>query len=431
MFYELTQLAVRNLARARARLFMTAGGVLVGTAAVVLLLAMTIGLQNAAEAGVGSSATLTEIQVYTAYRPEVSADKLPQLTPQAVQALWRIPGVQVVIPTLNLYGARMTTPEKYENYPAIMGIDPALLPYAGLKMETGEAVISRDQILIGGRVGEGFFNPKSENFEAVKVDLQTVRWQVALNNYAGGVPRRLNLKASGYLARMDNMFDNALLMPLDEAIKYKEWAEGRKIDLKNFRYDQITVRTTGREVTNDVSEAIRKLGYQPAGAGEYLKELNNFFGTMRLLLGGVGAVALIVAAFGVANTMTMAILERTREIGLMKAIGARDRDILTIFLAEAGLVGLAGGVAGLGLALALQNVINGALASATAAGGAGGGGASFLPVDPNMLKGQLIVIPPELMLFGLALATVVGLGAGFYPSLRAARMVPVTALKTE
>jgi putative ABC transport system permease protein len=149
---------------------------------------------------------------------------------------------------------------------------------------------------------------------------------------------------------------------------------------------------------------------------------------MRLMLGGIGGVALLVAAFGVANTMTMAILERTKEIGLMKAIGATDRDILTVFLIEAGLVGLSGGLAGVGTSYLLQNVINQALANAPSGEG---GGMIFLPLDPSQIGGSLVIIPTELALFAIALATLVGVGAGLYPALRAAHLPPVFALKQE
>lgn len=150
------------------------------------------------------------------------------------------------------------------------------------------------------------------------------------------------------------------------------------------------------------------------------------------MLGGVGGVALLVAAFGVANTMTMAILERTKEIGLMKAIGATDRDVLTIFLIEAGLVGFVGGVTGVGTALFLQNVINQAVANASLSQtGDSGNPMMFLPLDVSQIGGNLMVIPSELILFALVLATMVGVVAGTYPALRASRMPPVLALKSE
>ena len=127
--------------------------------------------------------------------------------------------------------------------------------------------------------------------------------------------------------------------------------------------------------------------------------------------------------------MTMAILERTREIGLMKAIGATDRDVLTIFLIEAGLVGLVGGLSGLAVSYVIQNLINETVRNLPQ--GDQGGGLIFLPLDTSQIGGNLVVIPPELALFALALATSVGICAGLYPALRAARMTTVVALKSE
>lgn len=146
---------------------------------------------------------------------------------------------------------------------------------------------------------------------------------------------------------------------------------------------------------------------------------------MRLMLGSVGGIALLVAAFGVANTMMMAILERTREIGLMKAVGATDRAVLTIFLIEAGLVGLIGGLTGLAISYLLQYVVNTALANTTS------GTISFLSIRISQFDGSLIVIPGGLSLLALGLATSIGICAGLGPALRAARMTTVVALKTE
>lgn len=208
-----------------------------------------------------------------------------------------------------------------------------------------------------------------------------------------------------------------------------EWINGQPVDPETFTYSQIVVIASSRETAGDVSQAVRDLGFNAGGLGEFLNQINAFFTTMRLILGGVGGIALLVAAFGVANTMTMAILERTREIGLMKAIGATDRDVLTIFLIEAGLVGLVGGLSGLAVSYVIQNVINEALRNMPQ--GDQGGGFIFLPVDTSQIGGNLVVIPPELALFALSLATLVGICAGLYPALRAARMTTVVALKSE
>lgn len=207
------------------------------------------------------------------------------------------------------------------------------------------------------------------------------------------------------------------------------WASGEKIDLTKFTFDQVIVRATSRETVDSVSQAVQDMGYGVGGDATFLDQLNSFFGTMRVMLGAVGGVALLVAAFGVANTMTMSILERTSEIGLMKAVGATDQNVLTIFLIEAGLVGLSGGAAGVLLSLLIQDLVNRALQNMPT----DGSGVMFLPLDPSQLQagGGLLIIPLELVLFALVLATGVGLGAGLFPSLRAARLQPVIALKTE
>ena len=432
MLYELFQLAIGNLGRARARLVMTSGGVLVGTTAVILLIALTVGLQQAAEAGIGSSASLTEIQVYPNYGREAN-DNIPQLDPAAVRAFWQIPGVAAVIPMVHLQAGELQV-DDYSGYVyPVAGIDPNLLPYMGLQAQVGELSLQPGQIIAGARAGDNFYDPESsdEVWQPVIVNLLETPPTLLLYQHssdgAGGT-RKINLTITGQLAEGNN-FDYGLLMPIQEVLSLNEWITGQEVDPETFRYDEIIVRATSRETANPVSEAIRELGYATGGIGDYLNQLNNFFGTMRLMLGGVGGVALLVAAFGVANTMMMAILERTREIGLMKAIGATNRDVLTVFLIESGLVGLFGGLAGVGLSYLLQNLINQAVSNLSTS--TEGGGGFFLPVDPSQIGGNLVVIPPELALFAVALAVLVGVGAGFYPALRAAQLPPVIALKQE
>ena len=427
MIGELLPLALGNLARARGRLIMTAGGVLVGTSAVVLLIALTFGLQRSAEKSIGENASLTEIEVYPNWGPEAN-ENLPQLTVEAVRQFWQVPGVEVVIPMVNLQGGELLAGD-YTGWGNVMGIDPALLPYLGLQVTEGQLALGPGQGLLGPRVGDNFFDPTEEEWQPVQVDLMNTPFEVRLFQYNSPTPseRKVELELTGTF-REGTSFDYSILMSIQDVMKWNEWITGQKADPETFVYDRVIVRATSRETSQDVSEAIRDLGYATGGIGDYLSALNNFFTTMRVMLGGVGAVALLVAAFGVANTMTMAILERTKEIGLMKAIGATDRDVLTVFLIEAGLVGLAGGLAGVGLSLFLQNVINQAVKTAP---NSDSPALIFLPFDTSQIGGNLIVIPAELTVLAIALATLVGVGAGFYPALRAAHLPPVVALKQE
>ncbi len=435
MLYELGLLAINNLNRARARLAMTAGGVLVGTTAVILLVALTAGLQQAAEASIGSNSQLLELDVspnYNVRSGDEQTTQIKQLTIEEVNKFWKIPGIAVVIPMTNLQSGEISA-GKYTGYANIQGIDPKLLPYMGLSAQQGTLSLETGQVIIGAHVGDYFYDPNGTGDQSnVKVDLFTTAFKLKLYQYTAATPTQRSIapKPVAVLAENDR-FGNSMLMPIQEVLNYNQWITGTKIDPKKFAYDQVIIRAKNRETVTSISEAIRKLGFQSGGMGEYINQLNSFFMAMRLILGGVGGIALLVAAFGVANTMTMAILERTREIGLMKAIGATDRDVLTVFLIEAGLVGLAGGVTGVGLSYFLQNLINGALAGAGTPDPSQPSIANFLPFDTSKIGGQLFVIKPELAIFALILATGVGLGAGLYPALRAARLPPVIALKSE
>jgi putative ABC transport system permease protein len=423
MIYELIQLAVVNLRRARARLLMTAGGVVVGTTAVILLIALTIGLQEAAEAGIGSSGALTQIDVYQMWNE--AGGPTPQLTDEAVRAFWQIPGVRAVINTVRLYSGELRA-GKYGGWGEILGIDPRLLPYMGLQAQEGELSLEPGQVIAGMYVRNNFYdNSNTDEWNPVTVDLLNTSIRLHLSNWSTGATREIDLNLTGIAAETGSYNDYVIYMPLDEVLRWNEWINGQEYDRTNLVYDQVMVIATSRETANSVSEAIRDLGYGTGGLGDYLNSLNSFFITMRLMLGAVGGVALLVAAFGVANTMMMAILERTREIGIMKAVGATNESILTLFLLEAGLVGLIGGLSGVVLSKIIQNVVNNGIQNLSQ----GEGGVYFLPFDPSQIGSNLVVIPPELIVFALALATSVGIAAGLYPAWRAAQMPPVLALK--
>jgi putative ABC transport system permease protein len=319
----------------------------------------------------------------------------------------------------------------YFGWGDVIGIDPDLLPYLGVNVAQGELSLRSGQVLIGPRVAENFYDPNSESEEwtPITVDLMSAPFEMQVQQMFGAYEMtEIELQATGMLQEGTN-YDYSILMPISDVVRWNEWSSGEQFDASKVVFDSVTVRVKDRNATNDVTETIKDMGYSTSGLGEYLNQLNSFFRMMRLMLGGVGGVALLVAAFGVANTMTMAILERTKEIGLMKAIGATDRNVLTIFLIESGLVGLVGGVSGVGLSFLLRNMINKAVAKAPEPGS--DSITNFLPFDTSQIAGQLIIIPPELAVLAVALAMLVGISAGIYPALRAARMAPVVALKSE
>ncbi|HMT22567.1 MAG TPA: FtsX-like permease family protein [Promineifilum sp.] len=172
----------------------------------------------------------------------------------------------------------------------------------------------------------------------------------------------------------------------------------------------------------DVADQITTLGFQAWSPQSFVEGISGFYRVLQVAFGAMGAIALLVAAIGIANTMTMAILERTREIGLMKAVGANNRHVLAIFLGEAAGIGFLGGLGGVLISWTLGQVLNVLVISYMAGQAVETGG-----LPPT----SAVVTPLWLPLSALLFATLMGLASGLYPALSAATLAPMTALKYE
>ena len=181
-------------------------------------------------------------------------------------------------------------------------------------------------------------------------------------------------------------------------------------------YAMAVVRVTDPDVLPDVQRRLNELGFSSFSIVDQLKELRTVFLILNSALGLLGGISLLVASFGIANTMIMSILERTREIGIMKAIGAEDREIKLIFFVEAGLIGLMGGVAGALAAWAIDAVAN-RLAY------------KFVLQPRGVSYVDFFALPPYLWLGAILFAVAVAILAALYPAARAARIDPVKALR--
>jgi putative ABC transport system permease protein len=180
-------------------------------------------------------------------------------------------------------------------------------------------------------------------------------------------------------------------------------------------YTTVTVKVRRVQDTDTVEKKIKELGFNAFSIADLLESQKKAFILLDLLLGLIGSIALTVASLGIVNTMVMSILERTREIGIMKAIGGGDDDVRRIFLVEASLIGLLGGVFGIVLGWAVGRVIN--------------AGANYYLQGQGVPAANLFLIPWWLMAGAIGFALIVSLVAGSFPAMRAARLDPIQALR--
>ena len=176
-------------------------------------------------------------------------------------------------------------------------------------------------------------------------------------------------------------------------------------------YMTLTVRVKDPGKVAQVQDAINKMGFRTFSVLDATKSLRRFFTVLDLFLGIFGSLALAVATLAIINTLVMAVLERRREIGVMKAIGASDGDVKRLFFAEAGAMGFFGGVLGIALGFAIGKAIN-----------VGTG----IYLHRHQLPAEAVwILPPWLIGAAIAFSIVVSLLAGLYPASRAAKLDPV------
>lgn len=438
-FFDLIGLIFDNLGRRKARVTLTAVGVIIGTAAVVVLVSSAIGLQKNATQQLYGIGDLTQIQVYPNYGEmgpgAVSAKGMANgttpvqtlITGDTISQLAAIPGVKSVIPRDFIQGAAMLKYNRLETYAGIIGIGAEDLSYLNVDLQGGEYTLNPGTAVVGSMVASTFYNPQWRPGQEMPTppDLlgQTIKLVIIKNDQEGNEIRKsIPLRIVGVFQESRGETDYSIYMSLAEVTSFNEWMMGRRINRNRDGYQQLVVNVENVDQVLDISDQITQLGYQAVTPQSYVQGINSFFLILQVIFGGVGAIALLVAAIGIANTMAMAILERTREIGLMKAVGATNRDVLTIFLGEAAGIGFIGGLGGVLFGWSAGQVINVLALSYLAGQSAQQGGP-----PPT----TAVFTPLWLPIFALIFSTLIGLLSGLYPALRAATMIPVTALKYE
>jgi energy-coupling factor transporter ATP-binding protein EcfA2 len=423
-FGDLVRTAFDNLRRRPVRNILTAAGVLIGIVTLVAMVSFGVGVQrevnrNFAALGLENvfiSPTFSEEE--DAFDPFGFSEPENPLTPEIADAFRAMPEVQSVTPVLNL--------------PSNMEIS---LSYAGEALPVrvsgefgtsprGPGMPAPPEMLAGNSLGEGDTQGltliegladqllEGTNLEYTDLVDQPVALTVRLPR---GETKEFTSKIVGVESGRGS---NYIVLGLAERTKIKAWWYGRPDTLHTDGYDMLVVRAVDQLNVPTVVEAAESMSLEAQSLGAILEIANRVLAVMQALLGSVGGLALLVATLGVANTMMMAIYERTREIGVLKALGATNREVRRMFTADAVLLGIIGGFVGVILGTLLGHLVDWI-------------GHLYLESEGVLGIGQMSIVPPWLAIGALIFASFIGVLGGLYPAARAARLDPVVALKHE
>ncbi len=457
---------------------------MIGTASIVAMISLSLGLKENAVKGLESWGNLTEMEVHPAYfmpddRTEIPPDQRKQLNKQAVQELKAIPGVEAVMPTKQLYSQTTLKVGRRQGDIQLIGVDVREAALMKKKdIEKGEFLNGpNNEIVISYEVSRQLRDVEKERREERKrranarsgggqqnnfpifrgggggneqAAIDTVGKSATLvltrqvmndNDEPAFEKKEIRVRIVGQLQKEENnYYGPTAYVPMGMIDELNNWLNAkndrndrnsgkeskRKTTRKNkddVQYDSINLKVSGREYVESVVEGAQKIGYEIYSPARQLKEINKFFSVVQLILGGIAAISLLVATIGIVNTMIMSILERTKEIGIMKVIGATVYNIRWLFLIESGFIGLIGGVAGLGIAYGAVSLLNYL-----------GKDSSVLNMFGGPMEGaetQLAVVPIWLALTAIGFSFVVGLLAGIFPAFRASRLSPLQAIRSE
>jgi putative ABC transport system permease protein len=452
---DLAELGLRNLREAILRNSLTTLGVAVGVASLVAMLSLGVGLQQMAARRLAHSGLFDTVIVMPKSRMRgmgrPSGGESPSRVSRALDESARkeisaLPNVVEVFPQI-----RITAEVRYGNNPyftMVAGISPLSKdsgafddlhgrffssPQADeaiLQIEFAKELDPNPDNLIGKQLSLRYAERQALSASGSAASSSGAGASSAGSDSSSGfsfVPKEKNLTIVGIVegepaAGYGGFGNGRLFIPVDVA---ETLSAGQASDLSEMLrggssqpgYASLTARASGPSKVETLENSIKAMGFGTFSLLDATKNLRIFFAIFDLLLGIFGSLALAVATLGIVNTLVMAILERRREIGILKALGAGDGDVMQLFFVEAGIMGVIGGMLGVALGWLIDRAVT--------------IGTNIYLNRQHLPSASVFSLPWWLVGLAILFAFVVSLAAGVYPALRAAHLQPVEALRYE
>ena len=463
--YDMISICFRNLWRRKGRTMLTVIGVVIGSCAVIVMISLGLGMSQAMDNMLASWGDLTSVTIYGGSRGGMFDDgsssskttEKPRLDDSALEIFKAMEDVEDIVPKMELSSEMVVTTsgrnDRYLlSYTTIVGIDftqfdklgyeaeQGILPDENNKNDSivfglevpysftdtkkhGEAAYARKTELPDGTVTPPFIDPIADDFKIAVVN--TKKTNEDGSHPVGGKGYEYTLHGTSVL-KQDTMWETPYSMFIDiELAKDIMEAYNKLNNVKNAKapeYTQVKLLCKDINSVDAVQKAVTDLGYNATSMAQVRQQMQGELGVIQLVLGGLAAISLLVAAISITNTMIMSIYERTKEIGIMKVLGCYIGNIRLMFLMEAGMIGLLGGIIGTVISYGISIIMNSFAGSAFS---------EALGIYTEGDAGQVSIIPLWLVLLALVFSTIIGLISGYYPANRAVKISALEAIRNE
>lgn len=450
---DLLQISLNNLKRRKGRTILTVLGVIIGTCSIVMMVSIGVALNKSNEDMIKSMGDLTRIDIYN-WKSE--KEQTP-ITDAVIKQFQEMDNVIIATPIYQsdyLQNIIVTggSNGKYEwsGYVGseIIGMYREAIEYYGYQIEDGRFISQSDKeftALAGKYTAYNFMNPKRQwpnNMVSYEPDENGVVKDPFVNLFKDKFTLKVNSPEEDGKAIEKSLTivgtvkediskgyetHSGLIMCLEDLIQLEEeYIKQNKIRVpsgasREKKYTRAVVKVEDIKYVEETIDALEEMGYTTSSPTSWLESMKQGTQTIQLILAGLGSISLLVAAIGIANTMTMAIYERRREIGIMKVLGCEVKNIRAMFLIESAGIGFIGGIVGIVISYglsALLNYIGGSMAGMSVSYG-----------EPT--KTYISIIPIWLALTGLGFSTLVGMLSGFFPANKAVKISALTAIKND
>ena len=392
-FIDGLKLALSNLSRTKFRTFLTTLGVVIGISAIVLFVSLGMGLQEITANQIASIDALTTLTV--TQTPESAMMQAgPTITEDSISKMKAIPGVVNV-------SESVTTPAN-----AVFGQTSSGAILFGVKKENAASEI--------GSLKQGRY---------IGSDDEVVISEALANSFssdtAGLIGKNITIKIlkDGDDANFETVNLPLKIVGIDSNDTTNTvFASYEKIYVAGG-FDKISsakIKAKSRKDVDNIKLEVEKMAFTVTTIKDLIDQIDKVFLLVQIILALIGSIGLLVSSLGIINTMTISLLERTHEIGIMKAIGASNHDIRCLYYMESGLIGLFGGGLGVLIAVAIGKLFNFIFNLI-----ANGTGQHY----------NLFITPVNFSLCMIAFAILVSLASGVYPAFRAKRLSPMDALR--